>query len=341
MKIYIFLPLIFTACLCFGQAQFVIQNDTKTEVYNNLNSAVTNAQAGDTIYLPGGGYTLTETTINKPLHWVGCGHYPSGTTATGQTRITSDLIFNGDCDYSSFEGIWFQGTLQFGDLQNDAKNIKIKRCRLGTTTLRTMSSDTIDINFQLTECVQTGELTGNNASNCQFKNNLIIRGYVYGGWASNIHQSSFRHNIFSYRNKSGADYRLIINFSSCTFENNIFTYQYQPKGSDGLTFNNNIFRGEAPTGTSSGENNITNKTGVFISVDDIYTFSYDFDYHITEASGGKNAATDGTNIGIYGSNSPYKENAVPYYPHINGATIATDAIDGQLGTNISVQAQDR
>jgi hypothetical protein len=51
-------------------------------------------------------------------------------------------------------------------------------------------------------------------------------------------------------------------------------------------------------------------------------------------------ATDGTDVGIYGTASPYKPGGVPYNPHFRSATIApaTDP-DGDLPVNIRVAAQ--
>ena len=186
-----------------------------------------------------------------------------------------------------------------------------------------------------------GILAGNNASNLSMEKSLVIRGYVYSGWASDLHGSSFRHNIFAYRNKSGADYRLLLNFQSCTFENNVFADQSSIKDSDGLIFNNNMFKNTFTIGAGiSGANNLENVGNPFVDVAGVLGFSYDYNYHLTDASGGKNAATDGTNIGIYGSSSPYKENAIPYYPHIKTSNVATQAVNNQLGVNINAVAQD-
>jgi len=154
MKKIIILPLLFFGFLSWGQAQFVVQNGAKTEVYNNINTAITNAVAGDTLYLPGGGFTITTPTIDKALHWVGHGHYPDSTQATMQTRINTSLNFTGTCDNSSFEGIFFTSSLSFGSSTDEAVNIQIKRCRvLGDLSLRIVTTGNPDLNFQISECV--------------------------------------------------------------------------------------------------------------------------------------------------------------------------------------------
>jgi hypothetical protein len=58
-------------CLCHGltnlNAQFiqiVVQNGPSESIYTNLTTAVSNAQNGDTIYIPGGGFSVGTLVIN-------------------------------------------------------------------------------------------------------------------------------------------------------------------------------------------------------------------------------------------------------------------------------------
>ena len=350
MKKIIILPFLFLGLISWGQAQFVVQNGAKTEVYNNINTAITNAAAGDTLYLPGGGFSITDVTITKTLHWVGHGHYPSETGATMQTRITSALTFTGNCDNSSFEGIFFTSTLNFGSSGDEAINIKMKRCRiLSTLTLRASTTGNPDLNFQLSECV-TGHLIANNGSNCMIEKSLIF------GQMQHFYLSLFSHNTINAGNVSN---RVIYSGSGNTFNDNIFGNEWGIYNSTSNTFNNNIFQSilpyTPPSDSNTGSNNIYNVGYGNIYTDishspNIYTFSYDNNYHLNTASTGTaesdgstvsiiGAATDGTNAGIYGTTTPYK--TIPYYPHIKTATIATEATNDQLDVNINAEAQSR
>ncbi|MFV0268118.1 MAG: hypothetical protein ACK5HT_13405 [Draconibacterium sp.] len=351
MKKIIILPFLFLAILSWGQAQFVVQNGAKTEVYNNINTAITNAVAGDTLYLPGGGFTISNTTIDKTLHWVGQGHYPSETEATMQTRITTPLTFTGNCDNSSFEGIFFTSILNFGSSGDEALNIKMKRCRtLSHLTLRASSTGNPDLNFQLSECV-TGPLNANNGSNCLIEKSLIF------GQITNFVQALFLHNTI---NVGAVSNRVIYYGSGNTFNDNVFGYEWGIYKSGSNTFNNNIFQSSLPftppSDSNNGSNNIINvgSSNMFTDVSHsvyIYTFSYDNDYHLNPASTGTTqdggttgvsiigTASDGTNTGIYGTATPYK--TIPYYPHINTAVIANEAVNDQLDVNINAEAQSR
>lgn len=342
------------ATLSWGQAQFVVQNASKTEVYTNINNAIINAVSGDTLYIPGGGFTISNTTITKSLHWVGHGHYPDSTQATMQSRITSALNFNSTCTNSSFEGIYFTSQLLFGSDGIDATNITFKRCRIGSNLyLRAIYDDTPDLNFEVSECVINGTLSARNGTNCHVNKSIIF------GSISYFQQSFFKYNDFpAYTGCSNCTSRnRTIQYSkSCTFENNIFAYQFGLYNTESCVLSYNIFDRALPfneASTHSGNNNIVNVdvNEIFQNITgNIYTFSYDNDYHLktstygTPQDGSPNVlitgtSSDGTNCGIYGTTTPYK--TIPYYPHINTATIDNEATNNQLGVEINVKAQSR
>ncbi len=350
MKKIIILPLLFLGFLSWGQAQFVVQNGAKTEVYNNINTAITNAVAGDTLYIPGGGFSISPATITKTLHWVGHGHYPSETGATMQTRITNALTFTGACDNSSFEGIFFTSNLNFGSSDDEAENIKMKRCRvIGNFSLRAATSGTPDLNFHISECV-VQQLFANNGSNCLVEKSIIF------SYMNSFVQSRFSHNSINVGNTSN---RVVYDCTNCVFDDNVWSNEWGLYHSTSNTFYNNIFQSSLPytppSDSNSGSNNIYNVGSANIYTDishsaTIYAFSYDNDYHLKTGSTGTaesdgstvsiiGAASDGTNAGIYGTTTPYK--TIPYYPHINTADIATKATNDQLGVNINAEAQNR
>ena len=351
MKKIIIFPFLFLAIFSWGQAQFVVQNGAKTEVYNNINTAIENAQPGDTLYLPGGGFTINPATIDKTLHWVGHGHYPSETGATMQTRITTALTFTGNCDNSSFEGILFGSNLNFGSAADEVLNVKIKRCRIvGTLALRSIASGNPLLNFQISECVLQS-INANNGQNCLVEKSLIFS-YIDG-----FYQSYFDHNSINVNGSSSYSYSAVRYSSGCNFTNNVFGLRGGLYNTGDCTLTNNIFAEGLPYYSSSsngGNGNIYNVGGanIFTTINgNIYTFDYNNDYHLNTSSTGTSesdgtsgvnitgTALDGTNAGIYGTATPYK--TIPYYPHINTADIATKAVNDKLGVNINAEAQSR
>ena len=64
------------------------------------------------------------------------------------------------------------------------------------------------------------------------------------------------------------------------------------------------------------------------------------DLHLLPGSPGVGAGSDGTDIGIYGTGSPWKPGNVPYNPHFRSANIAgATNPNGELPVNIRVAAQ--
>ncbi len=353
MKKLYFLPLLFLAITGFAQKQIVVQNGT-TQTFNDLNAAIEAANAGDTIYIPGGGYS-TPTTIDKTLHWRGVGHYPDSTAATGYTLITSySVYFTGNCDSSTFEGIYFQHNVQFGSNDDECIGITMKHCRVGGAIFMRSTTDISggnpDLAFYLTECV-TGSLDGRFGMNIRIEKNLIF------SIISNFYLSYFNHNTINVYETSSS-YDVINSCQNCQFTNNIFGYQYKLRSSENCNFENNIFISTLPydatTSTFSGSGNIYN-TGpnIFTSIaTNNSTFEYVNDYHLNASVTGTNeegttgisvigTASDGTNAGVYGTTLPYKEGAVPYAPHIRAANIDNQVVSGNLGVQITVASQER
>lgn len=355
MKKFIILPLLFATLFGFAQKQFVVQNGSKTLTFEDINVAIATAEAGDTLYIPGGGFDINPNTIEKTLHWRGTGHHPDSTTATGASQITtSELFFSGDCDGSTFEGIAFSGTLKFGSSGNEATDITMKRCHTKNYIwLRKDDTENPALNFHMSQCLVSRPIYAQNGTNCLIEHSLIFERI------NGFQKSIFNHNIFSWYGSNSYN-RLINTSHNCRFSNNVFTFYYNLYKSSLCNFQNNIFSGNLPydpeTSSFTGRKNITYVTRgtIFkiITTSDVHVFSYENDYHLNDSATGTDengtagvsiigTATDGTNIGIYGGSMPYKEGAVPYNPHIRTVAIDDEATNGELGVKITVAAQER
>ena len=352
MKKLYFIPFLFLTITCFAQKQFVVQGGT-TQTFSDINAAIAAASPGDTIYFPGGGFSLNPTTIDKTLHWRGVGHYPDSTAATGFTQILGSTVLTGNCDNSTFEGIYFQYNLSFGSNDDECTGVEITRCRIdGALSFRTIydtSNGNQDLNGKVSESV-IGTINGYNAKNIRFEKNLIF------GIINDLYQCLFNHNSINTYQSSN---RVISNCHNCQFSNNVFGNSYGfYNGSANCNFENNLFKANLiydPTiSTFTGSGNITNVSGDIYShlEGDVRYFNYQNNYHLNTSATGTDGngntgigitgkASDGTNAGIYGTSLPYKEGAVPYAPHIQTADIDNNAINGNLGVQIKVAAQER
>jgi hypothetical protein len=325
--------------LANGQNLIAVQNGGNPTFFLQVNDAIANAQDGDTIYIPGGIWSVSQP-INKRLHIIGVGHNPDSTLATFQTTINGNISLTAGASYGSLTGIALQGVIDaYGSPVN---NYTVSRCSLSGITFYQVS----DIVF--IENIISGtysSYSGGFAANCSFFNNIIsmwIPEYGYPPFSN----CCFKNNIFLYQTNCWGQcglYSIYCKYS--LIENNIFV------GSTSLFYQisnsivkNNLFVDNLsfPIGTNVGSNNIVNQpqSSIFVNQSG-NSFSYGHDYHLQSTCPGKNAGTDGTDVGIYGGIYPWKEGSLPFNPHIQTVQVSpTTSTSGGLNVNIKVAAQD-
>ena len=319
-----------------AQNLIAVQNGATPKFYASLDSAITHALAGDTLYLPGGSYSFS-TQISKRLHFVGVGYNPDSTAVTLPTQINGDISLLASASGGSMTGINFTGKIYFGS-GLPAENYTFFRCKINEfISFVIYGWSTIIKNNKFYENI-IGNMSGGGELN-YFINNIFGGFGGFGGIGSN---NIFKNNIFL--NTSGGI------GNSNNFENNIFISQTTFRIDRSIEFQNSTFRNNLflenisfpYLTTNLGSGNIVNQTQASIFINQTgNTFDYTHNYHLKSTCPGKNAGTDGTDIGIYGGSYPWKEGAIPNNPHFQSVKIApkTDA-NGSLNVNIKVQAQD-
>ena len=170
----------FVTCLVLLQAmafaqfsKIAVSHNGATSFYTNLNSAVTSALDGDTIYLPGGSINTTgEVLIDKKLTIVGAGHYPDSTTATYQTYIVQSIRIATGADGGSLSGIKC-GSIYFGsDASNQSVNpYIIQRCNIDNLILSNWGVSASQ--FLIKENVINGLVSPYSAGSIVFENNIF------------------------------------------------------------------------------------------------------------------------------------------------------------------------
>ena len=350
-KTRIILSVIFlTGCLISNAqlSQVTVQNGSNIAFYADVKSAVNNASSGDTIYIPGGIFELNSNLdIDKRIHIIGVGHYPDSTEATNYTRLEGYVRFFTGADTSSIEGCYITYDIRFGTSgsNDDIKNITINRCNVQDIYLSYTGSATSESeNTLINECVVRGNIFAANTDN-QIISKSIINNFI--DYLSNSYVTNC---IFLYVGSNNSVFgryhpQFIV---SSLFENNIIFDSYPLGGSSNnnqnCMFNNNLFVYDQsfPYGTNVGSNNIVNfpQEDIFINQTG-NAFSYDHNYHLQPTCPGVGAGTDGTNIGIYGTDLPYKEGAVPCNPHIQTQNVTYDKNTNTLSVDVKVSAQDR
>ncbi len=316
-------------------SRIVVQGSGAPQVFTDIGPAVAAAQPGDYVYLSGGSFANggSPLIVDKPLNIVGAGMNPDSTGATGTTTLAVQLRITTSASNSSFTGLLISSDTQYGVLtdgsDDDPTNMVFQRCEFGSqfqahaSPVGTTSSSVFD------ECIFRAQLLSNGGTSSTLTR-CIFSGV--GAVPNTLGNMVIRNSVLLFSGGAGLYNGL--------YENCVFSVSVISAGI--ATFNNCLFIDAGlPAGTVTGSGNLFNQTANAIFVGET-NGSYQFtdDLHLAVGSPGNNAGTDGTDIGLYGSLSPYKPGAVPVNPHYQVANIAnaTD-IDGNLPVSITVAAQ--
>lgn len=340
--------ILFLASPTKAQSPIAVQNDSGTSFYSTLDLAITNAIAGDYIYLPGGTFTISVP-IDKQLQIIGVGHNPDSCAVTGITQVTGNILIKNGSDHGLLTGMKISGTVSFGTSAQAYNDVTInyytiERCNIaGVINLATKSTNTL-----INECIIHSSITGNYTQGFQMSKCIYETSYIYT-FDSNAY---FTNNIFLGNGYSNINLYYI---KGCSFKNNIFirylndataaNINYSPAQYSYYCSYNNIFQNNLsssfnlfPSPYNLFQNNITGTVTILFVNQSGQLFDYKQDYHIKTDSPAHNAGTDGNDLGIYGTSNPWKEGSVPSYPHIQSKSIST--VNGNLNVKIKVAAQD-
>jgi len=323
-----------------GQQTVALHSATGVRIFtgNAFATAVQQAQAGDTIYLSGGVFTVSDLVINRRLTIFGVGHSPAQTAATGHTQVNGDIRLLSGADHSFISGIFVTGNIRVGSTAaNQAvSNVTIRRCRIGGTLLLAHDPNAANLpsQFYIAEnIIQT--IHGNLTRNHLIRQNVILNDM--GHFREN---NFFKNNIIRHAH----------NVTGSKFINNVFlTISWQMSlEADGITlslFHQNVFVPNISVTNTNSQGTHTNLVNqplanIFVNFTGQTTFSDEFNFDLKPEFAGNNFGTDGTDVGIFGTSTPFKANYLPVVPHIKSKTIApqTDAA-GKLSVQIEVEAQ--
>lgn len=329
------------ACLAIGSLNATIftvdNNSVSAGQYTDLQLAIDNSSAGDTLHIIGSLTSYGSVTLNKQLTLIGAGY-----NSPNQFNLSTQI-----------------STLTMGQaLPNNPSNSKIMGCNITSVTW-SFATNYDNITFERCR-IASATMAANLCTGWLFQNNLIntinlgdnanlvIQNNVITGLITNSDEPTvlISNNLFT---KSGAT-AYFSGVSAATIANNIFYQGGGPQGCTMSTFNNNVTFGTAndaiPYGDNIGSNNQVGVDPQFNSISGT-GFFYSNDYRFPSSSPAANAGTDGTDIGIYGSvvpfpiggPSPYLTSAPPRIPQIMELNVLNSTIF--QGDSISVQVRAR
>ncbi len=334
--------LAFAAATSAQDPRIVVQGAAGPSVYTSLDTAIQDAQPGDKLYLSGGSFLLPASyTVDKPLHFIGAGMHPDSSAVTGATIIdlaSGTLRFTTEASGTTCTGIAFADAVGYGTeaADDDPTGMVFQRCDftggLSLGWAEGASSSTV-----LDECVIR------QGSNVHFNGRggrAVVTRCIIDHCGINV----FRPSGLFMRNCVVLNAQLA-NSDNSIVQNCVFTINAAPLYQvHGAQVSNCLVTGSGMFSNSTNNSETSNIFGIpagsiFVNeTDNLY--QYTDDLHLAPGSAGIGMGNDGTDIGIYGTHSPYKAGNVPYNPHFQQAQIdpATNW-NGELPVQVRTAAQ--
>ncbi|MBQ8128011.1 MAG: hypothetical protein IJ176_06405 [Prevotella sp.] len=277
----------------------VVSPSNETDIYQTLDEAITNATDGSVIYLPGGGFTISDNTkINKRLTIMGVSHRGDTDNADGASIISGKLQFDRGSSGSAVIGAYISGNVEIDSVQN----ITVRKCNAYSIQVKNSGATGLVVN----QCYLREDCNFGNC-NVRMENNIIDAIYrVVGG--------IIKHNIITgvraKDNDGRSPWTQIQSVSASVIEDNFFL-----NWSSGAYYINNCVISHNCIGQGEwGDEPYKLDEGV--SWDNVFNqhkgCTTSSDYSL-KGSWGKGEASDGSDIGIFGGSGfdPYALAPIP------------------------------
>ena len=114
----------------------VVNPSNSTSIYQTLDEAITNAEAGSIIYIPGGGYKVTDNAkINKKLTIMGVSHRGDTDNVDGATVISGNLNFIAGSSKSAVIGVYISGNV---NLTDSIAQFTMRHCNVNSLQVKSL-----------------------------------------------------------------------------------------------------------------------------------------------------------------------------------------------------------
>lgn len=287
--------------------------------YNEIQAAVDNAQAGDTIYVYPGSYN--NLSISKLVTIIGSGYFHLENRKDSLTRITTDINihqinFNQGSDYSCLIGMAMHnyGHSDGGIYIESCSNIQLIGNRI--TSLSINNSKIINIQRSYISGRGWGAVGGENSKNLIFSNNII---HPSLGFDANS-------DVVIKNNYIGGD----VNVTNSMLENNILMGQNFSIASSWEQFN--IFK----TGCNLSTISINSR---FATFEEVYpTAPVADNFQLPTNSVAKAKGNGGADCGPFGGLQPYCLSGIIAIPTIV-SLFGEPQVSSESGLNVRVKVR--
>ena len=300
--------------VCKAQATVLILDQSASApagTYATYALAEAAAANGDTILVIPNSASYGSISVAKPLVLIGVGFNPDN--ELGLSSIFGTITIRNVASGTKLIGLNISA-INIGNTTGVTSNVLIENCQINNISHFATSISNLIIRqniFQTTNGVIAITLTAANQSNIIVANNIFSAPGAYGPYVT-TGGVIFEHNLFLTSSR-GAFYQLV----NCVVRNNIF-YGRNLTSEAGFTnvlFENNLSFGATTmdlppaTGTNlRGSGNLVNQDPMFVNLPSgTSTFDFTMDANLGVGSPAIGAGQDGTDLGIYGGSSPYKD----------------------------------
>jgi len=335
--------------------QITVSNDpNRPAQYSDLQTAIGDANEGDTLIIFTSATSYGNITVSKRLVLVGEGHFACSipnASVIGAISLQDGTFPTTEPDSSIFVSLYFTGAITSFSANIDG--IRVERCYFNSGNAILPSgvgsiNGWIVINniFQFNDgspgtiyCVNL-----NNGSDHFFSNNLFILPNIFSGGNnyflgfSNSSNNIFNNNIFIYLNTPSSLVKSFGSFTNGTFVNNIFY------GIDLVTCLNCIYFANltwltVDNGDIPAANNLLDTDPKFVDLSNVTTPCNDF--HLDIGSPALGAGANGDDLGIFGGNQTFEEilSGLPTSPIITNFFLNNPVLEKTIKLKFDVNAE--
>lgn len=334
MKRNVLLAVALFATMTIGAQNIaVVSPNNETTMYQTLDDAVTNAEGGSIIYLPGGGVQIKdETKIDKKLTIMGVSHRGDADNADGATIIAGRLNFLGGSSGSAVIGAYISGNIDVGDNQDSVANLTVRFCNVNSIQVHNGKSSGMVVNQSYLR-----ENSNFGGCNVRLENNILHSvQQINGGIINhNVITSKIATSYWAGKPTSHSSFNQVSNTS---ITNNFIT-DFANTGMGACYISSNCI-GDNPWEQDESPINLDENK----KFDDIFKdnkgVKASSNYHLKDGiDKSKFIGSDGTEIGIYGGSSFSDDKSLAPIPRIVSKEVdeQTDG-SGRLTIKVTVKS---
>ena len=320
-KVVLSIILMIAAVTVSAQQIAVVSSSGSTTMYQTLDEAISGASSNSVIYLPAGGFQISDDVkiTNKKLTILGVTHKANSDNAEGNTIISGNLYFNEGSSTSAVMGCYISGTIYIGYDKTEVNNILVKYCNVNSIAVYSNSCSGTKVNQSY---IRNG--ANFNGASADIKNNIIKGVYQISG-------GEISYNVFTSRYyTNGSNINTLAYVHNATISNNVFLdsssihYGSNCQTSKNLTYNKEWGDDGINLGLANWDGVFKNNAGVTPASD----------YHFIDTYAKYN-----DDAGLYSGGTDFSDGCLPPVPYVSVKHIdeQTDA-SGNLTVRLRVKS---